>query len=230
MKKVIILQHVPNEGAGTILEYLKTEKIPFETIQLWKKESSFPHLNDVGALIVMGGPMNVYDEDKYSFLKEEDRFIKEAVKRGVPYLGICLGAQLLAKALGARVYKAKQEELGWQGILLSDQAGKNALFKEVNHGALTVFQWHGDTFDLPKRSVHLASSEIVPNQAFELGSKFFGLQFHIEVTYEMLKEWFKNHPDSARIFEGYTTYGPAMNKLASRIYENFFELSKISIL
>ena len=110
--RVTILEHVPNEKAGTIRDFLFKEHIPFDEIRLFDG-ARLPDPSEVSALIVMGGPMNVYEEEKYPFLKEEDLFIRAAIEKRVPYLGICLGSQLLAKALGAKVMKAREPELGW---------------------------------------------------------------------------------------------------------------------
>src|SRR3989338_3098292 len=126
---VVILEHVANENAGTIRDFLVREKTPFEEIQLFQKGYAMPSLDEVSALVVMGGPMNVYEEEKYAFLKEENRYIQDAVRQGIPYLGICLGSQLLAKALGAKVTKASQPEVGWGKVELTAAALESALFK-----------------------------------------------------------------------------------------------------
>src|SRR3989338_632456 len=186
IKTTIILQHVPNENAGTILAFLKEKKMPYVTVHLYEKNYVFPSLDSVRSVIVMGGPMNAYAEDKYPFLREENNFIKEVIKNGIPYLGICLGAQLLAKALDAKVYKGVQPEIGWDTVDLTDEAVTCRLFQGLEQRkSLKVLQWHEDTFDLPQGSVHLAYSRIVPNQAFCYKNLFYGLQFHIEVNRAM---------------------------------------------
>jgi GMP synthase (glutamine-hydrolysing) len=225
MKKVYVCEHAPNEKAGTILDFMKINGIPYEEIRLFEEGYSFPDTGRVGALIVMGGPMNVYEEDKHPFLKEENAFIQEAVRRKIPYLGVCLGSQLLAKALGAKVYKAARPEVGWDCVRLSPEARKKGLFRDMPSDPLKVLQWHEDTFDLPKGAVHLASSEVVPNQAYEVDGLFYGFQFHVEVNRPMLEDWFKDKPNLKEILAEYDRYRPELEKLTESIYRRFFDLS-----
>ncbi len=135
--------------------------------------------------------MNVYEEEAYPFLKKEDVFIKEVLREEIPFLGICLGAQLLAKACGARVMKAAQKEVGWYTVDLTKQARQDRLFRRVE-SPLTVFQWHEDTFDIPDGGVLLGTSALVRNQAFRMGSCAYGLQFHVEVSLDMVEKWMKD--------------------------------------
>ena len=144
-KEVIILQHVSNEHAGTILDYLTTEKTPYRVLRLYEKNSALPDADSVRCVISMGGPMNVYEEDKYPFLRQEDAFIKSIVQHKIPFLGICLGAQLLAKALNARVYKANKPEIGWSNVVLTRKAGQDALLGRISE-KLRVLQRHEGTF------------------------------------------------------------------------------------
>ena len=225
--QVVILEHVPNEKAGTILDFLKKEKIPFREVRLYEEGFELPPIGSVRALVVMGGPMNVYEEEKHPFLKEENCFIQEAVRNGVPYLGICLGSQLLAKALGARVYKAKQSEIGWDKVQLTAQTKSDALFGALNSAELKVLQWHEDTFDLPAGSIHLASSKAVPHQAYRYKDRFYGFQFHIEVNRPMLEDWFKNKPDLQKILDEYDAYKPRLDKITNEMYRVFFLDAKI---
>ncbi len=223
-KKVIILQHVASENAGTILGFLKNKRIPFQQVNLYAKKFKFPDIDKAHALIVMGGPMNVYEEDKFSFLKSENTYIQEAILRGVPYLGVCLGSQLLAKAMGAKVYKAKKEEIGWDVVELTSRAKEDPFFKGYRSHKLKVLQWHGDTFDLPRGAVHLAANKDVPHQAYCVAGLFYGLQFHIEVNRPMLETWFKKHPDLAQILKEYDRYKPQLKKITDQFYKNFFSL------
>ncbi len=228
-KQVVILQHVASEKAGTILDYLKKNKIPFQPVNLYEKNYSLPPLDSVSALIVMGGPMNVYEEEKFPFLKEENHYIQNALKKKIPYLGVCLGSQLLAKALGAKVYKANQEEIGWQEVDLLPNAFKDNIFSCLDAKKLKVLQWHGDTFDLPKGALLLASNPVVSNQAYVANGLFYGLQFHVEVNRAMLEDWFKKREDLGEILEEYDRYHPELEKLCSRLYEGFFALSDIFV-
>lgn len=224
-KEVLILQHVPNEGAGTIRDYLDTQKIPFRFIRLYENEALLKSLDQVRSTIVMGGPMNVYEEDKFRFLKEENIFIQRLIQENIPMLGVCLGSQLLAKALGAKVIKAKAPEIGWGDVEISEGGAKDPLFGELKSNKLRVLQWHEDTFELPKGAVHLASSKIVPNQAFRYKDRFYGFQFHVEVDRPILEDWFKNPVAQAPILKEYDGYKAQLAGITENIYRNFFTLS-----
>ena len=223
-KEVVILEHVPSEKAGTILDFLKKEKIPYREVRLFEKKFKLPSLEKIRALVVMGGPMNVYEERKFPFLKAENMFIQKAVRAGIPYLGICLGSQLLAKALGAKVYKARKPEVGWDDVRLLPVCKKDPVFGGLDFDSLRVLQWHEDTFDLPKGSVRLASSGIVPNQAYACRKKFYGLQFHVEVNRPMLEDWFKKHPRKTAILREYGSYRKNLGKITGNLYRRFFGL------
>ncbi|MBI2095247.1 MAG: type 1 glutamine amidotransferase [Candidatus Omnitrophica bacterium] len=221
-KEVIILQHVPNEGAGTILDFLKEQGISHRSVPLYGKRAAFPSVDAVRALVVMGGPMNVYEEDQYPFLKEEDAFIRLAVRKKVPYLGICLGAQLLAKALGAKVYKAGAPEIGWGMVRLSAAAAKSPLFGGMARSDLRALQWHEDTFDLPEGASALAVGDVVPNQAYAVRGLFYGFQFHLEINRAMLEDWFAKRPELPAILGEYDAYAPRLRQITDRLYRNFF--------
>ncbi len=219
--KVFILKHVANEDAGTILDFLKKEKIPYAGVSLYAGEA-LPALEQTRALVIMGGPMNVYEEEKYPFLKEETALLKKAIDANVPCLGICLGSQLIAKALGKRVYKASQPEIGWSEVSLTRDAQKDKIFSSLGRERLKVLQWHEDTFDLPDGAVHLASSTIVKNQAFRFGNRIYGLQFHVEVNKAMLEDWFKKSPELPKILVEYEDYRQKLDALTEAFYEKFF--------
>ncbi len=224
-KEVVILQHVANENAGTILGFLRREGIPFKRVDLFRRGYQLPDLENVRALVVMGGPMNVYEEDPYPFLVEEDQYIREVVKRRIPYLGVCLGSQLLAKALGAKVYKAPQEEIGWGDVELKPGALSDPMLGPLGLKRLKVLQWHGDTFDLPVGAVHLASNPVVPHQAYAVDGRFYGFQFHVEVDRTMIEEWFKKRADLTAILEEYDAYRAELSQLMEKMYLSFFRLS-----
>jgi GMP synthase-like glutamine amidotransferase len=188
---VLIVQHVDMDGPGSIRTQLRDNGIPYRVLTLERNEP-FPKLDDLTHVILLGGPMNVYEEDAYSFLKQEDLFVKEAIQRGKQILGICLGSQLIAKALGARVYRAPVKEIGWYGLSLTDEGRRDRIFSDLP-GAFPVFQWHEDTFDLPKAAKLIATSDPVSNQAFRYGDNAYGLQFHPEVTEEMIRDWMKEY-------------------------------------
>lgn len=186
--RVQIIQHVPFEGPGCILKWIKKNKYDFAITKLFENYN-FPSLNDFDFLIIMGGPMGVYDYDKFPWLKDEKNFIKKSIKNNKTILGICLGAQLIANVIGAKVYKNKFKEIGWFPIKKVEF--HNSLFDFLKE-ELSVFHWHGDTFDLPKNSINFFESEGCKNQAFTYKEKILGLQFHLEVTKNSLNEMIKN--------------------------------------
>jgi GMP synthase (glutamine-hydrolysing) len=190
---VLIIKHVEIEGPGLIEDCLKEERVPYQTINL-ESGIHLPEVDDLSAIVILGGPMNVYEEDRYPFLKEEDLFIKEGIQRGKPILGICLGAQLIAKALGARISKAPMKEIGWYDVSLTKVGTEDPFFSKLPK-TFTVFQWHEDTFNIPSAGRLIATSNPVPHQAFRYAENAYGLQFHLEVTEEMIREWMKTYEE-----------------------------------
>lgn len=188
--KIHTLQHVPFEGLGCIDQWITTKKQSINHTKLYD-QPQFPSLNEFDWLIIMGGPMGVYDEAVYPWLKEEKEFIRRAIESGKTVVGICLGSQLIAEVLGAKVYPNKQKEIGWFDIKKTELAKNNPLLEQFEE-QFTVFHWHGDTFDLPAGSERLFSSEVCLNQAFLYKKKVLGLQFHFEVTPQTLKEMTEN--------------------------------------
>jgi GMP synthase (glutamine-hydrolysing) len=189
----LIIKHVAIEGPGLFEYCLKQEKIPYQILNL-TSGVHLPKLDGFTHIVFLGGPMNVYEEDRYPFLKDEDLFIKEAIQRGKAILGICLGAQLVAKALGAKVSKAPAKEIGWYDVSLTEIGLQDPLFSNLPK-TFPVFQWHEDTFEIPKAGKLIATSSPVPHQAFRYGEKVYGLQFHLEVTEEMIREWMETYEE-----------------------------------
>jgi len=196
---VLIIKHVDPEGPGLIESCLKGNMISYQVLNL-EKEGRFPSVDDWSHIVLLGGPMNVYEEDRYPFLRKEDLFIKESIQRGKTLLGICLGAQLIAKALGARVSKAPAKEIGWYEVSLTEEGSRDLLFSNFPK-TFSVFQWHGDTFELPNAAKLIALSSPIRHQAFRYGENAYGLQFHLEVTGEMIREWMETYEEE---FEGST--------------------------
>jgi GMP synthase-like glutamine amidotransferase len=180
--RVTIFRHVPFEGAGRIEPVLRARGIEFDYCDLFSG-MAVPDAGGCQGLIFMGGPMSVNDDLPY--LRREEHVIRDAVSRGVPVLGICLGAQLIARALGAAVYRNPAKEIGWFDVTFTAEA--DPLFGGLE--SETGFHWHGETFDLPEGARLLASSGLCANQAFRVGEKTYGIQFHLEVTPDMIGEW-----------------------------------------
>jgi GMP synthase (glutamine-hydrolysing) len=185
--RVLIIRHMPHEAGGTLELALDRAGLEFCYVDLYRETPARLPLDEASGLIVLGGPMNVDQTDPYPFLADDVRWIQQALTKEMPLLGICLGSQLLAKALGARVYPNGVKEIGWYSIELTPAAADDRLFAQS--GERSVFQWHGDTFDLPGGAVHLARSRLCENQAFRYGRKAYGLQFHIEMTAGMIDDW-----------------------------------------
>lgn len=192
MKKIRVhyFQHVPFEGLGSIEEWASENKHVLTSTQFFSN-SNLPDVADVDWLIVMGGPMGVYDEKQYDWLVLEKQWIKKAIEAGKTIIGICLGAQLVAEVLGAKVYPNQYKEIGWYPVEFSNEALGNKLFQGIDK-TMTVFHWHGDTFDLPPGAICLASSKACRHQAFLYTEKVLGLQFHFEMTENALQTMIEN--------------------------------------
>lgn len=180
MSNVLVIQNTLLEGTGVLGELLSSDG--FKIVQMLAKNEKLPK-NDYAILVVLGAPQSV--NDNLSYLKDEERLIQDFVSQEKPVLGICLGSQLIAKAFGAKVYRAEKKEIGFYHDLMIDNTNSK-LFSGFEN-PFTVFHWHGETFDLPKNAVRLAHSNNI-NQAFQLDSAI-GLQFHLEVDSKMINLW-----------------------------------------
>ena len=178
--RVLYFQHEPYEGPGCIQEWAEKENHLLSCTHLYDHEIP-PALAEIDMLIIMGGSMGIYDETDYPWLIHEKQYIKEAIEANKPVLGICLGAQLLASVLGAKVSHAKYKEIGWFPIWKTE-AGKASSLLQPMPDHLNVFHWHGDQFDIPEGCLSLAESDVCPNQLFLFGDRVTGLQFHFEAT------------------------------------------------
>jgi GMP synthase (glutamine-hydrolysing) len=191
---VLVIKNIGSEGPGTIEEYLRQEKWPYSVIHLEKGEIA-PHISTFTHLVIMGGPMAVYEMDQHPFLKDEALLIESAIKANKHVLGVCLGAQMVAHTLGARVYSGGKKEIGWYEVTLTAEGMQDPCISQLAYDgrhAARVFQWHGDTFDLPEGAKRMASSEVYPNQAFRYSDRVYALQFHIEVTPAIVFNWLKD--------------------------------------
>ncbi|MBN1622053.1 MAG: type 1 glutamine amidotransferase [Endomicrobiales bacterium] len=221
---ILIIKHTLSEGPGLIGDFFERKGYSLKTIELEKGEKIPSGIENIQAVVSMGGPMNVYDEDKYPFLKEEDTFIREILKNNIPFIGVCLGAQILAKALGAKVLKAGEKEIGWYKVPLTCRGIIDPVFENTDN-LLDVFQWHEDKFELPENATVLAENSLC-FQAFKVNKNAYAFQFHFEIKPEMIKNWLDGIPelskrDVIKIIKD--TYGKkeASCQLAYTILENF---------
>lgn len=174
------LQHVPFEGLGSIEDWVRRRGHTLSATQLYL-DAPLPAVDTLDLLLVMGGSMNIYEEANYPWLTTEKRFIEQAIAAGRRVLGVCLGAQLIADVLGAKVYANTDKEIGWFPIETTPAASGNSLFAAFPR-QIEAFHWHGDTFDIPAGAVHTARSTGCANQAFVYDERVVGLQFHLETT------------------------------------------------
>jgi GMP synthase-like glutamine amidotransferase len=179
--KAHVLQHVPFENIGSMASWLSSHGANVGYTRFFES-SSLPDAGILDLVIVMGGPMSVKDEVEFPWLKSEKQFIREVVQKGVPLVGICLGAQLIASSLGAKVFRNREKEIGWFEIEAIPRTANSFQFPEK----ALVFHWHGETFDLPDGASLLARSRACENQAFQIGENVIGLQFHLETTPDSL--------------------------------------------
>jgi len=189
--KLLVFQHVAHEGPGYISDWASGKGITLEVIKLWQPYT-LPNVLDYSGLAIMGGPMGVYeDQSKFPSKEDELKVIKQAIGK-IPVIGFCLGSQLIAHALGAKVYPnvidgKKVKEIGYYDIELTKAGLAHPIFSRFDQ-TVTVMQWHGDAFDLPSGAKALASSELCHNQAFAFGEMTVGMIFHMEFTPAMVRE------------------------------------------
>ncbi len=229
---IIYLKHIDIEGPETIAPFFESKGFSSKIIELYNGHQFPVQFDDIDAVICLGGPMNVYEEDKYPFLKDENTFIQRLLDRQIPFLGICLGAQLLAKAAGAKVTRSPVEEIGWRKVKLTDDGMSDPLFKGLGRD-LFVYQWHGDTFAIPQNGKWLVKGADCPRQALKVGCCAYGLQFHIEITDKSIREWsdeyFASNPEllktrKSEMLEAYEINRKLFENEAQIIYNNFLNL------
>lgn len=231
MKPVLALRHVEHESMGTLEKIFRDAGLVYNYVNLFRETPRMLDPQQLCGLVVLGGPMNVDETERYPFLASELDWIRGAVDSGVPTLGICLGSQLIAKALGGRVYANPIKEIGWYDVEPTAAAADDALF--ACFGARErVFQWHGDTFELPAGAVQLARSPQCEQQAFRYGDLVWGVQFHAEVTDEMVHTWLAepngcrevaelDYVDPQAIQDQMPGELPAMHALGERLFGTF---------
>jgi len=220
LKKVLSVQNIACETLGTLERLLKADSFEIEK----KRAQDLESANSAGysAIVILGGPMAVYDDLHY--LQKEKELVCDAIRNDIPVLGICLGSQLIAQAVGGRVFKGSKKEIGWFDVSFSDE-GRKGLFAGLET-QMKVFQWHGDTYELPKEATVLAYSDLYP-QAFRVGSAY-GIQFHLEVDKSMIGSWIQEYGVEVRAENldknGITPKAGEVEKLAEMcqlMYRNF---------
>ena len=189
--RIHYFQHILFEGLASIGQWANQKGYALSATQYFENSDlpdiQYPDMQAIDWLIIMGGPMNIYEHDKYPWLKSEKEYIRAAIDAGKTVIGICLGAQLIADVLGAKVYPGAHKEIGWFPVRLTEEAIYSEIFGSLPE-QLTCFHWHGDTFHLPDGAVHLARSEGCENQAFIYDNRVLALQFHLESTPESVAD------------------------------------------
>lgn len=196
--RIHTIEHVPSEGPGAIKDWAEQNAHRLSRTFIFQ-DRNFPSVSDLDCLVILGGPMNADEDALYPWLLDEKKFIRKTIEAGKTVVGICLGSQLIAQILGAKVTKNPYKEIGWFPIRLTPQSAEMTLFKDQPR-EFTPLHWHGDTFAIPQNAVKIAESQACANQGFVYRDRVVGLQFHIEVTLPMLKDWAENMEEKEDIF------------------------------
>lgn len=221
---VYAIQHLAFEDLGAWEDVLYEQglRVRYFEAGVENLEKAFAH---EGLVIILGGPIGIYETTDYPFLQKEIDLLKVRLEKKLPTIGICLGAQLIAHALGAKVYAGHAKEIGWSRLSLAD-AAHNPLAALAN---TPVLHWHGDTFDLPAQAELLASSDLYPNQAFRVGPHILALQFHAEVAADSLEKWLIGHTcelrqaqiDIPTLRAAYQQYAPQLQQVSATVLGQF---------
>ncbi len=218
---VLFLLHTPTEGPGTIAPFIAARGACVHDARLYAGAGVPADPRYFALIVAMGGPMNVDEEDRYPFLREETAFLRTAIAANVPVLGVCLGAQIIAKACGARVVKAPQPEIGWYPITLTATAVNDPIFAGLPRECI-VLHWHEDMALLPDGAVLLASSAACPHQAFRIGSAL-ALQFHVEITLAMLAAWTADKPARQHLATEHARHSSILARYTTTLYANLWQ-------
>ena len=217
----VAIQHVPFEGPGLIAEIASGQGLELRSCHPYRGDP-LPGRDEIDGLVVMGGPMGVFDTAEHSHLTPEIELIAAMDYAGRPVLGVCLGAQLLAHALGATVYRGEHAEIGFGSVSLTHAGREDPVLGGLGLETLPVMHWHQDTFDLPDGALWLARSELYPHQAFRVGERAYGLQFHLEVDRELARAWREHLPPGVVLPDASRTQAEAIGR---RALETFFSLA-----
>ena len=228
-KQVTVIRHVAFEDLGTLAPVLDQAGYKITYLEAGQDDLQDIKGEDPDLLVVLGGPIGAYDDKEYPFLLDELRLLSFRLQEGLPVLGICLGAQLMARALGASVYPTGSQEIGWSSLEITP-AGDRSPLRFLSEEHTSMFHWHGDTFDLPSQATLLASTPSCKHQAFMLGEYTLGLQFHPEVTPSGLERWFIGHASEISSIKGLTVkqlraetakYGKTLQRQASIFWSDW---------
>jgi GMP synthase (glutamine-hydrolysing) len=232
MKQVLVFRHVPHEGLGTIEAFLKGLKVQIQYCDLSDNDKPPTSCAGIDFVISMGGPMNADETERYPFLLAERDFLANAIKSNLPTVGVCLGSQIIARALGAQVKQGPSKEIGWYSVTLTDRGMRDPIFQCLRSKTPSVFQWHGDTFELPSGAVSLATSEMYRHQAFRYRNHVYAFQFHFEVTADMVRTWIeknqaelegvKRYISQSQIADEIEFQTPKLEHFALQMYEPLF--------
>lgn len=233
-KKIIILEHVIKERPGYLLEALRKSSLPVECVLLSEPHPPLPDPKDLAGLVIMGGYMDVDETDQFPFLAHEMKYIENVLKAKTPTLGVCLGGQLMAHVLGGMVYENQKREIGYYPLELTDDGKKDELLRHLGPTEM-IFQWHRDTFEIPKGCPHLAKTPLCPAQAFRYQDYAWAFQFHLEVTGKMVRQWIrepkqmelweemKGEIDPVKIEKDTLRFEPRCRELAEKVFGGFLQ-------
>jgi len=233
-KKIIILEHVQKERPSYLLDVMRKGPLPVECVLLSEPHAPLPEPKDLAGLVITGGYMDVDEGDQYPFLLPEMKYIEKNLHAKVPTLGICLGSQLMAHVLGGMVYENTKREIGYYPLELTLDGQKDDLLKPMNTKEM-VFQWHRDTFEIPKGCPHLAKTPLCPAQAFRYQDFAWAFQFHLEVTGKMARDWLhepkqiplwetlRGEIDPVEIEKTIPQFDPRCKELAGKVFGSFLK-------
>jgi GMP synthase (glutamine-hydrolysing) len=230
-----LVQHADGEGPGLLQPLIEERGLPVRRVRPHRGESVPRSAGDAAAIVILGGPMGVHEADRYPHLRDEIRLAEDALRRGVPILAICLGSQILAAAAGARVYRGPAPEIGWFEVTLTPEGRGDPVVGALPAQGM-MFHWHGDTFDPPAGGTLLASSRLYTQQAFRAGPRAWGVQFHPEITEEMVDDWAARAPaheaeafggaeGAARMRAGARRHVPTLRERVAALGRAFLSLS-----
>ena len=217
---ILLVQSDPEVPAGTIEDVLKERGTAYRIERMFERSASLSP-EEADAVVVLGGKMGVGDTEQYPYLLEVKAFVARSFSRGIPFLGVCLGGQLLAEALGAPVESGVRGELGFHAVQVTGEGAADPLFEGISNPFIS-FQWHNDSFRIPDGATHLARTDCCPQQAFRVGPCAWGLQFHPEVNRGIVLDWSSDTGKQNDFAEEYDRFADAYETVSRRLLSNFF--------